>query len=74
MVNQLKIMHIHTFLEMSLSYITVLLKITRIKDDLQALGYVFTSQTDTEVVAHLVHDALKHTDSLLEAVQKLFLN
>jgi hypothetical protein len=29
MVNQLKIMHIHTFLEMSLSYITVLLKITK---------------------------------------------
>lgn len=25
-----------------------------LKDDLQALGYVFTSQTDTEVVAHLV--------------------
>ena len=30
-----------------------------LKDDLEALGYVFTSQTDTEVVAHLVHDALK---------------
>ena len=28
-------------------------------------------KTDTEVVAHLVHDALKHTDSLLEAVQKV---
>ena len=42
-----------------------------LKDDLQTLGYVFTSQTDTEVVAHLVHDALKHTDSLLEAVQKV---
>ncbi|ENV64413.1 glutamine--fructose-6-phosphate transaminase (isomerizing) [Acinetobacter junii] len=42
-----------------------------LKDDLQALGYVFTSQTDTEVVAHLVHDALKQTDSLLEAVQKV---
>ncbi len=42
-----------------------------LKDDLQALGYVFTSQTDTEVVAHLVYDALKHTDSLLEAVQKV---
>ncbi|ENW84569.1 glucosamine-fructose-6-phosphate aminotransferase [isomerizing] [Acinetobacter sp. NIPH 284] len=42
-----------------------------LKDDLQALGYVFTSQTDTEVVAHLVNDALKQTDSLLEAVQKV---
>ncbi len=42
-----------------------------LKEELQALGYVFTSQTDTEVVAHLVHDALKQTDSLLEAVQNI---
>lgn len=42
-----------------------------LKDELQALGYIFTSQTDTEVVAHLVHDALKQTDSLLEAVQNI---
>lgn len=40
-----------------------------LKDDLQTLGYVFTSQTDTEVVAHLVAEALKITDSLLEAVE-----
>ena len=42
-----------------------------LKEELQALGYIFTSQTDTEVVAHLVHDALKQTDSLLEAVQNI---
>lgn len=37
---------------------------------LQADGYTFTSQTDTEVIAHLIHHELTHTDSLLEAVQK----
>ena len=42
-----------------------------LKEELEALGYIFTSQTDTEVVAHLVHDALKQTDSLLEAVQNI---
>lgn len=42
-----------------------------LKDDLEALGYIFTSQTDTEVVAHLVKDALKSTPSLLEAVQQV---
>lgn len=42
-----------------------------LKDDLEALGYVFTSQTDTEVVAHLVNDALKTTPSLLSAVQQV---
>ena len=42
-----------------------------LKDDLEALGYVFTSQTDTEVVAHLINDALKSTSSLLSAVQQV---
>jgi len=42
-----------------------------LKDDLEALGYVFTSQTDTEVVAHLINDALKSTPSLLEAVRQV---
>lgn len=42
-----------------------------LKDDLEALGYVFTSQTDTEVVAHLVHDALKSTSDLLKAVEQV---
>ena len=42
-----------------------------LKDDLEALGYVFTSQTDTEVVAHLVHDALKSSDNLLKAVEQV---
>lgn len=36
---------------------------------LQALGYVFTSETDTEVIAHLVHHELKTANSLLNAVQ-----
>ena len=42
-----------------------------LKDDLEALGYVFTSQTDTEVVAHLVNDALQNTADLLTAVQQV---
>ena len=33
-------------------------------------GYHFVSETDTEVIAHLVHHELKHADSLLVAVQK----
>ncbi|KKO49436.1 glucosamine--fructose-6-phosphate aminotransferase [Arsukibacterium sp. MJ3] len=37
---------------------------------LKAKGYVFTSDTDTEVIAHLVEDELKSTGSLLAAVQK----
>jgi glucosamine--fructose-6-phosphate aminotransferase (isomerizing) len=37
---------------------------------LQQRGYVFQSQTDTEVIAHLVEWELRSTDSLLDAVQK----
>lgn len=32
-------------------------------------GYIFTSETDTEVAAHLIHDAYKTTRCLLKAVQ-----
>jgi len=37
---------------------------------LKALGYVFVSETDTEVIAHLVHHELKTAESLCAAVQK----
>ncbi|MCT7359129.1 glutamine--fructose-6-phosphate transaminase (isomerizing) [Thalassolituus pacificus] len=39
-----------------------------LRRELQAQGYVFTSQTDTEVIAHLVERELKNADSLLAAV------
>ena len=42
-----------------------------LKDELETLGYVFSSQTDTEVVAHLVDHALKTAPSLLAAVQQV---
>lgn len=40
-----------------------------IKAHLIGLGYVFTSDTDTEVIAHLVHHLLKTTPDLFEAVR-----
>lgn len=44
-----------------------------LKNILQAEGYVFTSQTDTEVVAHLIHRAGKAQSelNLLSAVQSI---
>jgi glucosamine--fructose-6-phosphate aminotransferase (isomerizing) len=39
-----------------------------LRSELQSVGYMFESQTDTEVIAHLVHH-LYH-DDLLEAVQQ----
>jgi len=40
-----------------------------IKQELTAKGYVFTSDTDTEVVAHLLQEVLKQTPDLFEAVR-----
>jgi glutamine---fructose-6-phosphate transaminase (isomerizing) len=40
-----------------------------IKQELSAKGYSFTSDTDTEVVAHLVQETLKTTPDLFEAVR-----
>jgi glucosamine--fructose-6-phosphate aminotransferase (isomerizing) len=40
-----------------------------IKQELTGAGYVFTSDTDTEVIAHLVHHILKTTPDLFEAVR-----
>jgi glucosamine--fructose-6-phosphate aminotransferase (isomerizing) len=37
---------------------------------LMALGYVFQSQTDTEVIAHLVHHYYTQSKNLFEATQK----
>nr|MBL0710314.1 glutamine--fructose-6-phosphate transaminase (isomerizing) [Colwellia sp.] len=41
-----------------------------LRSQLQSLGYEFISQTDTEVIGHLVHHELKTSDNLLSAVQK----
>jgi glutamine---fructose-6-phosphate transaminase (isomerizing) len=40
------------------------------RDRLKSLGYEFYSQTDTEVIAHLVHNYYQQTQNLLEAVQQ----
>ena len=42
------------------------------RERLKKLGYQFESQTDTEVIAHLIHYFVKHQNkSLLEAIQML---
>ncbi|MFB2832077.1 glutamine--fructose-6-phosphate transaminase (isomerizing) [Aeromonas jandaei] len=40
-----------------------------LREELKALGYLFSSDTDTEVIAHLVHHELKSAGSLLAAMQ-----
>jgi len=41
-----------------------------LKEEQKRQGYVFTSDTDTEVIAHCIFESLKSSKSLLEATQK----
>ena len=41
-----------------------------LRSELIALGYIFVSETDTEVIAHLIHKYSKSNDNLLTAVQE----
>ena len=41
-----------------------------LREQLKAKGYEFTSDTDTEVIAHLVDHEIKSSNSLIAAVQK----
>ncbi|HJU08521.1 MAG TPA: glutamine--fructose-6-phosphate transaminase (isomerizing) [Rhodanobacteraceae bacterium] len=40
----------------------------KLREELARNGYRFNSQTDTEVIAHLIHHRMSHGDSLREAV------
>jgi glucosamine--fructose-6-phosphate aminotransferase (isomerizing) len=40
-----------------------------LREELQSLGYVFTSETDTEVIAHRVHHHLQTLGDLFKAVR-----
>jgi len=41
-----------------------------LKDEQSKQGYIFTSDTDTEVIAHCIYESLKTSNTLLEATQK----
>jgi glucosamine--fructose-6-phosphate aminotransferase (isomerizing) len=43
---------------------------TALKDELQGRGYEFSSETDTEVIAHLIHDLVRQGADLTQAVQR----
>ncbi len=42
-----------------------------LRTELKAAGYAFHSDTDSEVIAHLIHDRIKAGDDLLAAVQSI---
>lgn len=63
--------HPHISSEVAVVHNGIIENYQELKDEMQALGYIFTSQTDTEVVAHLIHHALKTETTLLKAVESI---
>ena len=61
--------HPHVSGKVSVVHNGIVENYAELKEALIAKGYVFTSQTDTEVVAHLINDIYKETPNLLEAVR-----
>jgi glucosamine--fructose-6-phosphate aminotransferase (isomerizing) len=61
--------HPHVSAGLAVVHNGIIENFAEIKQELTAKGYVFTSDTDTEVVAHLLQDTLKKTADLFEAVR-----
>jgi len=63
--------HPHTSGSIAVVHNGIIENYQELKVELQAEGYVFSSQTDTEAAAHLIHRAYQQTGNLLQAVQAI---
>ena len=61
--------HPHVSAGLAVVHNGIIENFAEIKQELAAKGYAFTSDTDTEVVAHLIQEALKSSPDLFEAVR-----
>lgn len=63
--------HPHTSGSIAVVHNGIIENYQELKAELQTEGYVFSSQTDTEAAAHLIHRAYQQTGDLLQAVQAI---
>jgi glucosamine--fructose-6-phosphate aminotransferase (isomerizing) len=62
--------HPHTSSDIAIVHNGIIENHETLRQQLQAQGYIFVSETDTEVVAHLIHSFLKTSEQLIDAVTK----
>ena len=62
--------HPHTSGNFAVVHNGIIENYEELRELLKSRGYVFNSQTDTEVIAHLVNWEMRTSSTLLEAVQK----
>ncbi len=61
--------HPHTAGEITLVHNGIIENYLELKQELETLGHTFSSETDTEIIAHLVSETLKTVPSTIEAVR-----
>ncbi len=61
--------HPHVSGSISVVHNGIIENFAEMRRELQEAGYIFTSDTDTEAIAHLIEHTLKTTPDLLEAVR-----
>lgn len=62
--------HPHTSTNIAIVHNGIIENHEVLRQQLQVQGYTFVSETDTEVVAHLIHSFLNTSDQLIDAVKK----
>ncbi len=63
--------HPHTSGHIAVVHNGIIENYQELKEQLQKQGYVFSSETDTEVIAHLVHQEQELGGTLVEVVQRV---
>lgn len=63
--------HPHTSEYISVVHNGIIENYQKLREYLKKQNYVFTSETDTEVIAHLIHWELQKSGTLLEVVQRI---
>lgn len=61
--------HPHTSGEVAVVHNGIIENFEELKEELENAGYEFTSDTDTEVIPHLIHQAYEKNPDLMEAVK-----
>ncbi len=65
--------HPHVSGEVAVVHNGIIENYESLREELQAAGYTFTSETDTETIAHLVHKEYQQDQDLLAAVRRALL-
>ena len=63
--------HPHTHEDISIIHNGIIENYRELKDELMASGVVFRSETDTEVVLHLLHAERKHARDMIGTIQRV---